>query len=70
MLDDTKFEQWKSKKASIDLQLETIEYRKQVDRTSKEVYDAVQKKLGFIPRSAEREIENLRSLGTRLGQFE
>ena len=67
-LEDTltaaRYAQFQSKQQLVNLQLENIEYRKQVDKTSNTIHAAVKKKMGFVPWEAQKEIQNLATLTT------
>ena len=59
-----RYAQFQAKQQLVTLQLESIEYRKQVDKTSNTINAAVQKKMGFVPWEAQKEIQNLATLTT------
>lgn len=56
--------QFQSKQQFVDLQLDNINYRKQVDKTTTAIHEAVKKKMGFVPWDAKKEIKNLATLTT------
>lgn len=57
-----RYQEWQTKKDLLDFHLAVIDFKKTVDIKGREARDALKKHMGFVPRSAEKRLNELQAL--------